>query len=122
MSGGERSKLLRAWHHHCRLDRHPAHAAGADPCSDVLLAGVCGRCRLAARTTPVLLALFSVVTVLALKLSQDEPIPVPVTAWYHKAEPTFADCLAWVRWHLWRARYLVNSASQAECMQFCGLS
>jgi hypothetical protein len=47
---------------------------------------------------------------------------VPVTAWYHKAEPTFADCLAWVRWHLWRARYLVNSASQAECMQFCGLS
>jgi hypothetical protein len=71
-----------------------------------------------ARTTPVLLALFSVVTVLALKLNQDEPIPVPVTAWYHQAEPTFADCLAWVRWHLWRARYVVNSASQAECVQF----
>jgi hypothetical protein len=44
-----------------------------------------------ARTTPVLLALFSLVTVLALQLTQDEPIPVPVTAWYHKAEPTFAD-------------------------------
>jgi hypothetical protein len=71
-----------------------------------------------ARTTPVLLALFSLVTVLALKLSQDEPIPVPVTAWYHKAAPTFADCLAWVRWHLWRARYLMNSASQAEFVQF----
>jgi hypothetical protein len=47
-----------------------------------------------ARTTPVLLALFSLVTVLALQLSQAGQIPVPVTAWYHKTEPTFADCLA----------------------------
>ena len=71
-----------------------------------------------ARTTPVLLALFSLVTVLALRLSQGGEIPVPVTAWYHKAEPTFSDCLALVRWHLWRARYLVNSTPEAECMQF----
>jgi len=71
-----------------------------------------------ARTTPALLALFSLVTVLALKLSQGGEIPVPVTAWYHKAEPTFSDCLALVRWHLWRARYLVHSTPEAECMQF----
>jgi hypothetical protein len=71
-----------------------------------------------ARTTPVLLALFSLVTVLALQLAQDKPIPVPVTAWYHKAEPTFADCLALVRRHLWRARYLVNSAPEPEFVQF----
>jgi hypothetical protein len=71
-----------------------------------------------ARTTPVLLALFSLVTVLALRLSQEGQIPVPVTAWYHKAEPTFADCLALVRRHLWRARYLVNSTPQVEFMQF----
>ena len=71
-----------------------------------------------ARTTPVLLALFSLVTVLALQLSQGGQIPVPVTAWYHKAEPTFADCLALVRRHLWRARYLVNSAAEAEFVQF----
>jgi hypothetical protein len=73
-----------------------------------------------ARTTPVLLALFSVVTVMALKLSQSIQIPVPVTAWYRKAEPTFADCLALVRRHLWRARYLVNSMPEAELMQFPG--
>jgi hypothetical protein len=71
-----------------------------------------------ARTTPVLLALFSLVTVLALKLSQSGAIPVLVTAWYHKREPTFADCLALVRRHLWRARYLVNSAAEAEFVQF----
>jgi hypothetical protein len=71
-----------------------------------------------ARTTPVLLALFSLVTVLALQLTQDQPIPVPVTAWYHKAEPTFAACLALVRRHLWRARYLVSSAPEPEVVQF----
>ena len=71
-----------------------------------------------ARTTPVLLALFSRVTMLARQLSQDGHIPVPVTAWYHKTEPTFADGLALVRRHLWRARYVVNSAPAAEFLQF----
>ncbi len=71
-----------------------------------------------ARPTPVLLALFSLVTALTLQLSQGAPLPVPVTAWYRKAEPTFADCLALVRRHLWRAHYLVNSAPQTEFVQF----
>ena len=71
-----------------------------------------------ARTTPVLLALFSLVTVLALQLSHGGQIPVPMTAWYHKAEPTFSDCLALVRRHLWRARYLVNSTAEAKFVQF----
>jgi hypothetical protein len=71
-----------------------------------------------ARTTPILLGLFSLITVLALQLSGDGQIPVPVTAWYHKDEPTFSDCLALVRQQLWRARYSVNSTPQGECMQF----
>jgi hypothetical protein len=74
--------------------------------------------RAIARTTPVLLALCSIVTRVTLRLSQDGPIPVQATAWYHKAEPTFADCLALVWRHLWCARYLVNSAPEAEFMQF----
>jgi hypothetical protein len=74
--------------------------------------------RAIARTTPVLLALFSIVTLVALRLSQSGPIPVQVTAWYHKAEPTFVDCLTLVRRHLWCARYLVHSAAEADCMQF----
>jgi hypothetical protein len=71
-----------------------------------------------ARTTPVLLALFSLATMLALRLSQGGQIPVPVTAWYRKSEATFADCLALVRWQLWRTRYLVKSTPAAEWMQF----
>jgi hypothetical protein len=74
--------------------------------------------RAIARTTPVLLALFSIVTLLALRLSEDRPIPVQATAWYHKAEPTFADCLALVRRHLWCARYWLHSAAEAACVQF----
>ena len=71
-----------------------------------------------ARTTPILLALFSLVTVLTLKLSHGGEIPVPVPAWYRKTEPTFANCLALVRGHLWRARYLVNSTAEPEFAQF----
>jgi len=71
-----------------------------------------------ARTTPILLGLFSLVTVLALQLSGDGQIPVPMTAWYHKEEPTFSDCLALVRRHLWRTRFSVYSTPQGERMQF----
>jgi hypothetical protein len=41
-----------------------------------------------------------------------------MTAWYRKADTTFVDCLALVRGHLWRARYLVNSTPEAEWRQF----
>jgi hypothetical protein len=71
-----------------------------------------------ARTTPVLLALFSLVTVLARRLSQDGQIPVPMTAWYHQDAPTFSDCLALVRRHLWHGRYVVNSPVEVEFVPF----
>lgn len=70
-----------------------------------------------ARTTPVLFGLFSLVTLLALRLSPSGRIPIQQTAWYHKAEATFSDCIALVRRHIWHARYLVNSASKAEFVQ-----
>jgi hypothetical protein len=70
-----------------------------------------------ARTTPVLLALFSLVSLLARRLSQDGQIPVPMTAWYHQEEPTCSDCLAVVRRHLWRARYVGHSTPQTEFVQ-----
>jgi hypothetical protein len=73
--------------------------------------------RAIAQTTPVLLALFAIVTMLALRLRSPRQIPMPVTAWYRKVEPTFVDCLALMRRHLWYARYLVNSTAKAECVQ-----
>jgi len=73
--------------------------------------------RATARTTPVLLALCSIVTMRALRLSQAGQIPVPLTAWYQKAEPTLVDCLALVREHLWRARFCATSAPEPEFVQ-----
>jgi hypothetical protein len=54
------------------------------------------------RTTPILLGLFSVVTLLAHSLAAHQSVPARPSAWYAKATPTFADALALVRSHLWR--------------------
>lgn len=53
------------------------------------------------RTTPALLGLFSLVVLLAQRLTTDAPFPRRQTAWYHKPEPTFSDALALVRRYLW---------------------
>jgi hypothetical protein len=57
--------------------------------------------RAIARTTPALLALFSLVTLLAHRLLGDEACPTRTAAWYAKAQPTFSDTLALVRRFLW---------------------
>jgi hypothetical protein len=55
------------------------------------------------RTTPALLGLFALITVLAHHLLQGRALPARQAAWYTKAQPTFADTLALVRRHLWPA-------------------
>jgi hypothetical protein len=70
-----------------------------------------------ARTTPVLLAVVALVTLLARRLSPGGPLPVEATAWYHQTAPTLVDCLAVVRRHLWCARYVVNAAAALACVQ-----
>ena len=54
-----------------------------------------------ARTTPVLMALFSLVTLMADQLIASGPMPVRTSTWYRKASPTFSDALALVRRRLW---------------------
>jgi hypothetical protein len=54
-----------------------------------------------ARTTPALLALFSIVTLLAYHLTRDKPFPIRSSAWYDKKEATFSDALALVRRVIW---------------------
>ncbi len=56
-----------------------------------------------ARTTPVLLGLFSLVTLLAHRLVREGRLPVRTAAWYAKPTPTFSDALAVGRRHWWRA-------------------
>lgn len=55
-----------------------------------------------ARTTPLLLGLFSWITLLAHAFdSSGHPIAVRQSAWYTKPLPTFSDALALVRHQLW---------------------
>ena len=53
------------------------------------------------RTTPCLLGLFSIVTLLAPRLDGRARIQISTSAWYHKQRPTFADSLAAVRGAIW---------------------
>lgn len=62
-----------------------------------------------ARTTPCLLALFSIVTLLATRLPARQRRRVAAAAWYPKPHPTFADALAAVRCAIWRERTLATS-------------
>jgi len=57
-----------------------------------------------ARTTPCLLGLFSIVALLATRLSTRTRLAVSAAAWYRKQQPTFADTLAAVRREIWGAQ------------------
>jgi hypothetical protein len=58
-----------------------------------------------ARSTPALLGLFSLVTLLANAHAQKGKIPIRQDAWYRKPLPTFSDALALVRQEVWQHRY-----------------
>jgi hypothetical protein len=69
------------------------------------------------RTTPTLLGLFSVVTLLAHSLSAHQPVTPRQAAWYAKSTPTFADALALVRSHLWRHSHFSLSQKDYDLIQ-----
>ena len=67
-----------------------------------------------ARTTPVLLGQFSLVTLLANTHAHKGKIPVRRDAWYCKPLPTFSDALALVRQEIWQHRYFQLSQKQHD--------
>lgn len=71
-----------------------------------------------ARTTPLLLGLFSLVCVLAHTLLDGQPLPLRQTAWYRKREATFADVLAYVRLSLWQHVKFPNPVPNQRFAQF----
>lgn len=55
-----------------------------------------------ARTTPILMGLFSWVTLLANRTQVNDRLPVRQAAWYAKTTPTFSDAIAFVRTCIWK--------------------
>jgi len=69
------------------------------------------------RTTPVLLGLFSLVTLLAQHQLPGPAGAIRQAAWYRKQDPTFADALALVRRELWRHQAFPTSPGTAEMVK-----
>jgi hypothetical protein len=69
-----------------------------------------------ARTTPLLMGLFSFVTLVALKMNQTKVlISMEVTSWYNKnGELTFSDILALVRRDIWFQKHFSKSQNQSD--------
>jgi hypothetical protein len=67
-----------------------------------------------ARTTPVLLGLFSLVTLLAHAHARRGKLPVRQAAWYTKPLPTFSDALAIVRQTFWQHLFFQPSHFQGD--------
>jgi hypothetical protein len=66
------------------------------------------------RTTPALLALFSLVSLFAHRQMVQAAGALRQAAWYHKRHPTFADALALVRKELWAQEERTFCGSPAE--------
>ena len=69
------------------------------------------------RTTPVLLGLFSIITLLAHQLARGGKLPVRQAAWYSKAQPTFSDAIAAVREQLWHPMNFFTSRSEQHVIK-----
>src|SRR3954447_14094373 len=69
------------------------------------------------RTTPVLLGLFSVVTLLAHCLARNGQLPIDQAAWYTKTQATFSDAIAAVRQQLWHPANFFTSRSEGDMIK-----
>jgi DDE superfamily endonuclease len=69
------------------------------------------------RTTPVLLGLFSLVTLAALRCHEAGLLSAEQTAWYAKEEPTFSDCLRLIRGRIWQARISGTSEGESDVIE-----
>jgi hypothetical protein len=66
------------------------------------------------RTTPLLLGLFSLTTLLADQLQRQQELYIGTASWYQKQLPSFSDAIAAVRRKMWHPRYYRVSGSEAE--------
>jgi hypothetical protein len=65
-----------------------------------------------ARSTPVLLGLFSLITLIADRLDKQGKLQISQAAWYEKKHPTFSDAIACVRGLLWQESSFSMSAQK----------
>lgn len=67
-----------------------------------------------ARTTPILMGLFSLIAIWADQLQKRNLLFLKPCAWYRKARPTFSDAIASVRYRIWRKQHFCMSLFQVD--------
>ena len=70
-----------------------------------------------ARTTPCLLGLYSVISLLAARLLKRRGLPARGAAWYAKQSATFSDTIAFVRRYLWGHQHFQMSLTGADMLK-----
>jgi hypothetical protein len=70
-----------------------------------------------ARTTPCLLGLYSLTTLLAARLLDTRSLPVRREAWYAKQSATFSDTIAFVRRWLWSHQHFQMSQTGSDIIK-----
>lgn len=70
------------------------------------------------RSTPALMALFSIVSLWADSLYHKNELSVSSYAWYHKKKPTFSDALISVKMKIWRNQQFLTSLFDREVHNF----
>jgi hypothetical protein len=73
--------------------------------------------RAIARTTPAILALYSIVTLTAKQLVPKDDVMTRHAAWYAKDSPTFSDTIALVRRSLWSEEIYSGSRDQRDTLK-----
>ena len=71
-----------------------------------------------ARTSPILLGLFSLITLLAHSLASHGKLPCAQSSWYAKPLPTFVDAIASVRQRYWLSCNSFLSPNNSDIAQF----
>ncbi len=62
--------------------------------------------------------MFSIIVLMAIEMLKDASMPILECAWYKKSNATFSDVIAFVRRHIWSARYFVNSSQNPDFSYF----
>jgi hypothetical protein len=69
------------------------------------------------RTTPCLMGLFSLITLIAEELSKAGKLKIREAVWYHKKVATFSDAIGCVRQQIWEARSFQTSGAEVEMIK-----
>jgi hypothetical protein len=70
-----------------------------------------------ARTTPVLLGLYTLVTLMTKQIDEHTGLLKRTAAWYVKEQYCFSDALAGVRHHIWRSNLFVRSTHKTDLLK-----